>query len=244
MSIYDDEFYQSQSDSSYVSALSVVPKIIEIFQVNSVVDVGCGVGTWLRAFNENGVSDVFGIDGDYVNTSQLLVSEDKFHAHDLSKPLHMNRKFDCCISLEVAEHLPPSSSEDFVASLTRLSDVVLFSAAIPNQGGVMHINERWQSYWVQLFLDHGYVPHCDIRKYFWNDVNVSDWYRQNLLVFVNEKNIEPLSSVPIVDIVHPETFTRVLRQTTDGIPTVPSAFKILCIAFCRSLSHRFGPRKY
>jgi hypothetical protein len=242
MSIYDDGFYRSQSDSSYLSALSIVPTVIEMFQVKSVVDVGCGVGTWLRAFNESGVSDVFGIDGDYVTSSQLLVPEDKFHAHDLSKPLHIDRRFDCCISLEVAEHLPPSSSEDFVASLTSLSDIVLFSAAIPNQGGVMHINERWQSYWVKLFSIHGYVPYCDIRRYFWNEVNVSDWYRQNLLIFVNEKHIVPSSVVPLVDIVHPDTFTRVLRQTTDRVPTLPTAFKILYKAFCRSLSHRLGQR--
>ena len=242
MPTYDDEFYQSQSDSSYVSASSIVPKIVELFQVTSVIDVGCGVGTWLRAFSEIGISDVFGVDGDYVNKSQLLVPEDKFQAYDLSRPLHLDRRFDCCISLEVAEHLPPSSSVDFVTSLTSLSDIVLFSAAIPNQGGVMHINERWQSYWVNLFLSHGYVPYCDIRQYFWNDLNVSDWYRQNLLIFVNEKKIEPRSDVPLVDIVHPDTFTRVLRQTTDRNPTVPTAFKILYAAFCRSLIHRFGQR--
>jgi len=57
-------------------------------------------------------------------------------------------------SLEVAEHLEPSSAGTIVQSLVSLSDVFLFSAAFPGQGRTNHINEQPHSYWATaLVLD-------------------------------------------------------------------------------------------
>ena len=237
---YDQTFYSSQSDSSYLSASVIVPKIIELLQVTSVVDVGCGVGTWLRAFEEHAITDVYGIDGDYVNIHQLQISQGKFLAHDLVKPIRLDRKFDCCLSLEVAEHLPSQSATEFVASLTTLSDVVVFSAAIPNQGGVCHINEQWQSHWIELFHECGYEPYCDIRTLFWNDKRISDWYRQNLFVFVNTDRYKSISYVAMANVVHPDTFERVLKQSESNLPNVPVAFRSFVASVGRSLNHRLG----
>lgn len=66
-----------------------------------------------------------------MNKELLYVSESIFYAHDLTKPLHLNRRFDLALSLEVAEHLPKKSAEIFVDTLCKLSDTIIFSAAIP-----------------------------------------------------------------------------------------------------------------
>lgn len=65
---------------------------------------------------------------------------------DLTQPLSLGRKFDLCVSMEVAEHLPPSRADSFVADLVGLAPVVLFSAAVPEQGGTNHLNEQWPDY--------------------------------------------------------------------------------------------------
>jgi hypothetical protein len=129
----------------------------------------------------------------------------------------MDRKFDLAVSLEVGEHLPPVSSDDFVASLVGLSDVVLFSAAIPRQRGSNHVNERWQSWWAERFGAHGFVPVDCVRRRVWSDADVHWWYAQNTLLYVREavlddhpelkREYEVMGSNQL-SIVHPGRYTK------------------------------------
>src|SRR5690348_4481428 len=116
---YTSGFYESQRDGSLLSARRIVPEILRLAGGNckSVVDVGCGVGTWLKVFRENGITEVLGIDGEYVDRSLLEIPADSFEAHDLRQPLKIQRKFDVVVSLEVAEHLPPDTAETFIRTL-------------------------------------------------------------------------------------------------------------------------------
>lgn len=146
MQLYNEGFFQYLQEGSKRSAEQIVPILLELIQPQSVIDVGCGTGTWLSVFCEHGIEDIWGVDGDYVQEEALEIPKDRFLSHDLTKPLALDRKFDLAISLEVAEHLPCDSAEAFVDSLTQLAPVILFSAAIPFQGGVGHVNEQWQEY--------------------------------------------------------------------------------------------------
>lgn len=182
---YTPEFYVWQKEGSVRSAREILPRVFSLIQPRSVVDIGSGVGSWLSVFQEQGVTDILGVDGDYVDKAQLLIPQDKFKAHDLEKPLHLDRKFDLGVSLEVAEHIPQEHAGAFIDSLTRHSPVVLFSAAIPAQGGVQHVNERWPSYWAEHFKERGYSPIDVIRREVWDNPNVDWWYAQNILLFAH-----------------------------------------------------------
>jgi hypothetical protein len=94
------------------------------------------------------------------------------------------------LSLEVAEHLPIESGRTFIDSLTKLGPIILFSAAIPNQGGYCHLNEQWPEFWARYFLKNGFEVIDCIRKKIWNKNNVEWWYAQNLLLFVKKEYIE------------------------------------------------------
>ncbi|WP_256360400.1 class I SAM-dependent methyltransferase [Methylomonas koyamae] len=181
MHIYNDRFYDNQSTGSLKSAKAIVPIINEILSPQSVVDLGCGIGTWLSAFIEMGIDDILGIDGPYVEKNKLLINEANFLAADLEKPILLDRKFDLAISLEVAEHIPDIAANTFVSSLTSLSDVIIFSAALPYQGGENHINEQWPEYWSDKFVAAGYTPIDYLRLKLWNDSDIEFWYRQNIL---------------------------------------------------------------
>lgn len=50
--LYDARFYSGQKSGSYRSARVIVPLLRALVPVKSVCDVGCGVGGWLRAFQE------------------------------------------------------------------------------------------------------------------------------------------------------------------------------------------------
>jgi len=177
------------------------------------VDVGCAIGVWLAEFAKHGIDDFLGIDGDYIDRSRLVIPKDRFVGYDLSQPLNLDRRFDLAVSLEVAEHLPPDTAACFVNSLTRLAAVVLFSAAVPGQGGTGHVNEQWPEYWTSLFREAGYRPIDAIRHRVWDNDGVAWWYAQNTLLFVRAAAPEPdCSRLPLdasgnpLALIHPSFY--------------------------------------
>jgi len=205
--IYDDSFYVGQSNRSYLSADCVVPLVLSIVPAKSAIDVGCGVGTWASKLLEYGVPDVLGIDGDYVNRELLRIPQDRFQACDLAKPITLNRRFDLAVCLEVAEHLPPSRAESLVDDLVKLAPAILFSAAIPGQGGLNHINERYLTYWADLFAVKDFVLLDTIRPALWDDKRCDWWYRQNAVLFVHkDDSLASLRAGTVLDYIHPELY--------------------------------------
>jgi hypothetical protein len=179
MAFYDDSFYREGSEISLSSARVIVPLIMQMIEPRSVVDIGCGTGEWLSIFHASGVGEILGVDGEWVPLNQLHIPCTAFMPYDLSKPLKMNREFDLAISLEVAEHLPPSCADHFVQGITSLAPVVLFSAAIPFQGGEGHENEQWPDYWAALFRKHNFQSVDCLRRQLWPNPKVAYWYSQN-----------------------------------------------------------------
>jgi SAM-dependent methyltransferase len=188
---YDKKFYESQADGSYASARIILPMVQQWLSPTSVLDVGCGVGTWLRVWqSELGVQDVFGIDGDYVRRDQLQIPPSCFVSRDLKAAFDLGRKFDLVMSLEVGEHLPTESSEAFVQNLTRHGDAVLFSAALLGQHGTYHINEQLPEFWARHFSKFGFSAVDIVRDKVWNDDRVEWWYRQNIVLYVRTGVLE------------------------------------------------------
>jgi hypothetical protein len=132
------------------------------------------------------------------------LEENEFLPADLSFPFKLDRKFDLLISLEVAEHLKEESADDFIQSLCAHSDLILFSAAIPFQGGQNHLNEQHPTYWIQKFESHGYHVYDPIRPLVWNSTEVDVWYKQNMFLF---SIVELDLPRPVyTHIVHPDLF--------------------------------------
>jgi SAM-dependent methyltransferase len=182
-SVYDDRFYDAKEEDVARSARVVVPLVLDLVQPRRVVDVGCGRGGWLSVFRELGVEHVRGLDGAHVDRERLLIDPAAFTAVDLAKPFEIDGSFDLALCLEVAEHLPPAAGPHLVGALVRAAPVVLFSAAVPGQGGTRHVNERWPRYWHDLFAEHGYVRSDAIRRTVCYDQRVKWWYRQNVTLY-------------------------------------------------------------
>jgi SAM-dependent methyltransferase len=240
MQVYDRSFYERQGDGSYVSATIILDHLRGLLPLSSAVDVGCGAGTWVQALLEIGVSDVLGIDGAYARES-LRIPATHFLAADLRQAIALDRRFDLALSMEVAEHLPPARAESFVADLVQLAPAVLFSAAIPLQGGTAHLNERWQEFWGDIFARHGYRAHDVIRPAVWGDRRVEVWYRQNALLFLAEDHPEAAAVAAAaaalprpLSLVHPEMFP--LGFNLDNKPLL---LRMLYWSFARDLRRLF-----
>jgi SAM-dependent methyltransferase len=188
--LYSAKFFKSCSGGSLLSAKQIVPHLKRLTECDSVIDVGCGLGTWLSVFNECGVTDFQGIDGGYINQENLLIPRNRFIAADLTNPPQIQRQFDLAICLEVAEHLPSTAETTLIDFLTGLSSIVAFSASIPFQNGTAHINEQWLEHWVQHFRSRGYVAIDCIRPRFWSNPDVEWWYAQNTILYAKEKALD------------------------------------------------------
>ena len=166
-----------------LAAKELIPYLLKYIKPKSVLDVGMGIGTWLKVFQDYGIHQITGVDGEYVDRSLFLIKEKNFIAHDLRVELNLKNKFDLVLSLEVIEHIPPEYEDAFIKTLTNHSDTILFSAAIPGQGGQNHLNEQWQSYWGGKFMKFGYLAYDIFRPHLWNNEKIEWWYRQNILLY-------------------------------------------------------------
>jgi hypothetical protein len=214
---YDVQFYADISDGSRRSAAVVVPLVLRLVpSVQSVVDFGCGSGTWLAEFSVCGVPDLLGLDFGEGTSEYLFIPRERFRVCDLASGIEVPRRH-LAMSLEVAEHMPDSAARAFVRTLTCAADVVLFSAATPLQGGHNHVNERWPSYWIRLFAEHGYECHDVLRPIIWNDKRVEWWYRQNLLLFTqascaSSSALRAMASFHGADLVHPDNLVHMATK--------------------------------
>lgn len=190
---YDAQFLDYTRSIATQSARIIVPILMEALRPSSVVDFGCGRGPWLQVWKSAGVSEVLGVDGDYVDRNDLAVELAEFTARDLRASIDLHRRFDLVESLEVAEHLPESRARGFVADLCRHGDTVLFGAAPPGQGGEHHINEQPYSYWRALFAELGYEAFDFVRPKIAGWREVAPWYRYNTLLYVKREHVDSLA---------------------------------------------------
>ena len=213
--LYPADFYQDRRRHTAHAATRVLAALPLGLPRASLADIGCGTGTWLAAGLAMGAQSAWGLEGAWVTPAMLDDPRIAFIPHDLEQAF-AGPRVDLAMSLEVAEHLSPARADGFVADLVALAPAVLFSAAIPGQGGVGHLNEQWQSWWAGLFARHGYTAHDVIRPAIWADDGVPAWYRQNTIVYLDAASRAALGLVPtdpaLLDTVHPAFWSRANRE--------------------------------
>jgi SAM-dependent methyltransferase len=230
--LYDESFYESYVATSIESARIYLKFLWQFFQPTSALDVGCGRGTWLKACHELGSKTLLGFDGSWNSQSSMIDPDINFQSIDLNKPFSVSDKVDIAITLEVAEHLEPSSASQFVKCLTDASNVVLFSAAYTKQGGTNHINEKPHSYWALLFSEHDFVPFDMFRPQFWDNEDVCFWYRQNAFLYVKKDSapywkikthgINEISNIGFMNCIHPELYGQTFEKHIVDLQTQKS----------------------
>lgn len=252
--VHDEAFYRYIQQGATRSARIVVPLIVRSLNVQSIVDVGCGAGAWLSEYHNNGVLQYLGIDGDHLEPNLLQIPSAHFMPLDISLPFDLGRRFDLAQCLEVGEHIESSASQTLIANLVKHSDFVLFSAAVPGQGGENHVNEQPYEFWREIFAQYNYSPYDFVRPLLRSERKVEVWYRHNTMLYVSRRasanlspdicNTEVPQGVSIADLS--SVTYRIRRRILSRLPVVwlsrLAVLKRRVILLYRAIVRRDSPR--
>ena len=217
---YTSDFFDTHCEGSLRSARVVLGEVSKFHTLKLVVDIGCGSGCWSKASIELGAREVVAIDGEYIDSTRLVIPLSAFRVCDLEREslttvIPLDTKFKLVICVEVAEHLSSARSEFFIAEICHFGDLVLFSAAVPGQGGVHHVNEQWPEFWASLFQKNGFACFDFIRRDLWTRQDIEYWYAQNVMLFARRgsRSFDSLSLIapPTVQpwaVIHPRLYER------------------------------------
>ncbi len=198
----DIDYDHSRNVHTSMAPAAIVKILLERYPVSSVLDVGCGTGAWLNEFTRCNVSDVYGVDGISIENREFAIDPNLFKLVDLRYGWNLGRKFDLAVCFEVAEHLPPESAPELIKSVSRHTDLIIFSAACPFQGGQGHINCQWPSYWQAIFNDYGFSCVDSLRSIIWQDDFPEYWYKQNIFIAYRDSILAGKED-RILPLVHP-----------------------------------------
>lgn len=215
MNDYNAGYYEALNSDACRMAARMVPMVVDLLHPGSVLDVGCGQGAWMAEFMRQGVKELQGLDGEWVDIDHLLIPKTLFISHDITTQWPITKTYDLAVSLEVAEHLPESAADAFIGRLTKAAPAVLFSAAIPYQEGTHHVNCQWPAYWAEKFKANGFMALDPLRLKFWDDPEVVPCYAQNMILYLREDVEQPWPEEVLqyrvdtpLSLVHPHLYMR------------------------------------
>ena len=189
--IYKDVFFRKRNSMLWRVPI-VCEAIVKEFNPSSVVDVGCAIGDLIMGFRGLDIFS-YGIEGSERCLPHIVVSKRFIKIEDLRIKFNSLMFFSLAICFEVAEHIEPEYTDNFLDNLTRLSNRILLTAAIPGQGGHYHVNCQPFEYWIEKFSNLGYRNIQEraerIRESFkpWKNKPGIKAYYNNLLYFEEEK---------------------------------------------------------
>lgn len=186
---YHAGYYETNvSPRAEQSAEVIAETIVELFNPESVVDVGCGTGELLNHFKARSLR-VSGLDRSSAALEGAIAKDIPVKRWDLEQKPKLDKLIgaDVVICMEVAEHVSEDAADDLLRLLAHLSDNIVFTAAYPGQGGNGHINEQPKEYWIEKFRKYG--RHYDslsteyLQKVWRQSGTVVSWYWRNLMIF-------------------------------------------------------------
>jgi len=220
---YSKDFYSRRKPLSRSSAEIVLGALLDVARIESVVDFGCGTGSWLNVALTKSVRKILGYDSSQVPPEELEIHQTFFRPTNLENVTRIEGEFDLAICLEVIEHLSEQSSDRVLCALVESSDLILFSGAIPYQVGTNHVNCQWQTHWSSKFREHGFLGLPILNGCFWKESRINVVYRQNMVLYFkcDKPKDFPLydavvnkfaCSENVQDVVHPELFELYLTK--------------------------------
>ena len=150
------------------------------FQPESVLDLGCGPGTYVDCFTDLGISCI-GYD-----TDTRVEGKDNLRCQSI---FDLEHTADLVLCMEVAEHIDGTANKQIASTMFDAlapGGVLIWTAAKPGQGGVGHINCQTKDYWIEKLNHTGLIRNETIENKLIDFAKAGyhmGWFVQNLLVY-------------------------------------------------------------
>lgn len=180
--MYNHRYFKTIEQAEKVQAESLADILIEMYDPQSVADVGCATGLYLVPFLTRGVVTIGWDSADYAVEQKLVPTVEKADITETMSEVTV----DLAICLEVLEHIENDLCGGVIQNLVNMSDLIIFSAAQPGQAGTGHINCKPKKHWETLFNIRGYNRDPDAEEQIKQYVMQKDhaqWFVDNLQVF-------------------------------------------------------------
>lgn len=183
---YDERFATNERRRNKKWNSYLCELVMNKYSPKSIVDFGCGTGDILEPFEKIGI-EVLGIDGSKANQRHTRIKSESFLLFDLRNRCKLEKRYDLCFCIEVAEHLEEKYSDILLENLVSSSSVILFTAAVPGQEGVDHCNLKPHKWWIEKFQKIGFeLDNGDtswLRSELTKNPEIPKWFIKNWHIF-------------------------------------------------------------
>lgn len=185
---FTSEEFKRIQDEERPQAERLAKYVISTYEPKYVVDVGCATGLYLKPFYEAGIN-AFGLELEKIPPEITDIPARYIFEINLSQPIPLVPYCnDLAFCLEVLEHIEAEEALVALDNLTKMARRIIFSAAIPGQGGHGHINCQPKEYWLKAFANRGffYSPSetDNLIEYMKSGYHMG-WFTQNAMVMKN-----------------------------------------------------------
>ena len=182
--------YEQSSATRLPSSLCLLSAFGKLGIPKSMIDLGCGPGHLVQIADSLGVW-AEGYDISLPKEEVHMPGRSTLYQADITD-MDIPDPAELVLCWEVMEHLEPYFAEPVCDVLSNITEgTLLFSAAVPGQGGAGHVNERPHKYWIDLLAKRGFVyvwPVTEALRGEWLQLAPSAyWYGRNLLVMRKER---------------------------------------------------------
>jgi hypothetical protein len=189
--MYDREFHKTIENDEYPQAIRIGEYISTYIKPQSFIDFGCSTGLYLREV-QGKLPSIPAIGFEFSQEAVNSALCEKIYKLDLTKSLSIEKTPNTLgLCLEVLEHIEDIHSTAVLKNMTKVCDCIIFSAAVPNQGGIGHINCRPKIYWINKFHQLGWVVDLDATKHFLKYMENGyhmGWLANNAMVLIPHTN--------------------------------------------------------
>ena len=186
---YSKAFYDSVTSRAALAADMASEHLCRAINFRSIIDIGCGEGIWLKTFAEkSSAAELVAVDlpGSTFKGLASIKSKIECIATDLANTTQLpNRIFDLVICVEVIEHVSKEYMVALLDYVTKHSIFLLFSGAVPGQGGTHHVNEQPMTYWHKQLASRGFVQMDIVRPLLMQQNGVPFYYQNNVFLYFN-----------------------------------------------------------
>lgn len=190
LSLYNKEFFEWHLKYAREYSIKTMDYYCQKYKPTSVIDFGCGIGSYLESAYSNGIGDLKGYDIGKRYAEPFIPEHllPFIHERDCTEPIFLDMRYDLVISFETIEHIDPKGTNGFLNNLVWALNVngrLLFTGAPPEQDGCGHINCHTREYWLNEFSKRYCVEDAEMTddlKNAWVTMGCPSYIINNLIV--------------------------------------------------------------